>query len=179
MTRIELETRYTSDRIGSQEYAKLSALVSITEILSSILPLPFRVLDNSTLGENRIIYLLMTHIRTWICGPSVPTFRFTRWCEIQTLIENEYARTPEVLNTPANQWPNINPELCRLLYLQECRAGRHIEGLDYDVDPVTSSLAATLGRKGGKAKTEAKMSAARENGRKGGRPRVEIDWSLE
>ena len=35
-----------------------------------------------------------------------------------------------------------------------------------------SAAAAALGRKGGKAKSEAKARAARENGRKGGRPRI-------
>lgn len=164
-------------QVGSREHAKLSALVSISEILPSILPLPVRILDNSTLSENWIVYLIMTHIRVWIWGQSVPTFRYTRWCEIQAQIEDEYARTPEVLTTLTDKWPDINPKLCELLYLQECRAGRHIEGLDY-TDPATA-LAASLGRKGGKARTEAKGSAARANGRKGGRPRVEIDWSLE
>lgn len=33
------------------------------------------------------------------------------------------------------------------------------------------SAAATLGRRGGKAKSEAKAQAARANGKKGGRPR--------
>lgn len=177
MNRYELETRYSSEIVGSDTHARLSALVSISETLDSILPLPVRILNNTTIGEEWTISQIMVSIRMWIWGQSVPTFRFTRWCEIQAQIEDEHARTPEVLSTPTNQWPNINPELCRLLYLQECRAGRHIEGLDY-VDPIHSS-AALLGRKGGKAKTEAKMSAARENGRKGGRPRVKIDWSLE
>lgn len=35
-----------------------------------------------------------------------------------------------------------------------------------------SEAAAALGRKGGKAKSEAKAKAARENGKKGGRPRI-------
>lgn len=35
----------------------------------------------------------------------------------------------------------------------------------------TSRAAAALGRKGGKAKSEAKAAAARANGAKGGRPR--------
>ena len=35
------------------------------------------------------------------------------------------------------------------------------------------NTAATLGRKGGKTKSEAKSAAARENGKKGGRPRKE------
>lgn len=35
-----------------------------------------------------------------------------------------------------------------------------------------SEAAAALGRKGGKAKSEAKTKAARENGKKGGRPRI-------
>lgn len=34
----------------------------------------------------------------------------------------------------------------------------------------TTSAAALLGRKGGKAKSEAKATAARANGKKGGRP---------
>lgn len=37
-----------------------------------------------------------------------------------------------------------------------------------------SKAAAALGRKGGKAKSEAKTKAARENGKKGGRPRKEM-----
>lgn len=38
----------------------------------------------------------------------------------------------------------------------------------------TKIAAATLGRKGGKAKSEAKTKAARENGKKGGRPRKSV-----
>jgi hypothetical protein len=34
-----------------------------------------------------------------------------------------------------------------------------------------SNAAATLGRKGGKATTDAKVEASRENGQKGGRPK--------
>lgn len=34
-----------------------------------------------------------------------------------------------------------------------------------------SEAAATLGRKGGSAKTPAKVAASRENGKKGGKPR--------
>ncbi len=34
-----------------------------------------------------------------------------------------------------------------------------------------NTAAVALGRKGGKAKSEAKTAAARENGKKGGRPR--------
>jgi hypothetical protein len=67
----------------------------------------------------------MQNIRTWIFGPSVPTFRFTRWCEIQAQIEKE--TNPEILS--------------QLLYSQECRAGRYeheIEGLEsLYVDPAT------------------------------------------
>ena len=40
-------------------------------------------------------------------------------------------------------------------------------GLDYGL----SNPAATLGRKGGSAKSDAKAAASRENGKKGGRPR--------
>ena len=47
--------------------------------------------------------------------------------------------------------------------------------------PDISSAAATLGRKGGKSRSPAKVDAVRENGKKGGRPgyaeRVEIDSS--
>lgn len=39
----------------------------------------------------------------------------------------------------------------------------------------TSAAAATLGRKGGQAKTEAKTAAVRENGKKGGRPKKVVD----
>lgn len=41
------------------------------------------------------------------------------------------------------------------------------------VDSITSTqkAAATMGRKGGKSKSDAKTRAARENGRRGGRPR--------
>ena len=46
--------------------------------------------------------------------------------------------------------------------------------LDYCVpvgDLSTAAAAATMGRKGGRAKSAAKTAAMRENGRKGGRPR--------
>lgn len=36
------------------------------------------------------------------------------------------------------------------------------------------SAAAQLGRKGGKAATEKKSAAAKENGKKGGRPKKEV-----
>jgi general stress protein YciG len=39
----------------------------------------------------------------------------------------------------------------------------------------TSRAAATLGRKGGQARSEAKTAAARENGKKGGRPRKKTE----
>jgi hypothetical protein len=46
----------------------------------------------------------------------------------------------------------------------------------------TQNAAATLGKLGGSAKTEAKASASRENGKKGGRPSkrkfYEISYSL-
>lgn len=49
------------------------------------------------------------------------------------------------------------------------------EPLGFIVSGVTnideSQAAAILGRKGGKARTKAKIKAARANGRKGGRPR--------
>ena len=44
----------------------------------------------------------------------------------------------------------------------------------FGIDPV-STAAATLGRKGGASKTEAKQSSSRENGKLGGRPkRIEM-----
>ena len=41
---------------------------------------------------------------------------------------------------------------------------------EYGIDDI-SAAAATLGRKGGSAKTSAKTAASRANGKKGGRPR--------
>jgi hypothetical protein len=38
------------------------------------------------------------------------------------------------------------------------------------LDHVSTNIAATLGRKGGAARSEAKSAASRENGKKGGRP---------
>lgn len=40
-----------------------------------------------------------------------------------------------------------------------------------NMPPVDINPAATLGRKGGEAKSDAKVAASRENGKKGGRPR--------
>jgi hypothetical protein len=39
------------------------------------------------------------------------------------------------------------------------------------IEEAIRKAAALIGRKGGQAKTEAKVKAARENGKKGGRPR--------
>jgi hypothetical protein len=162
MTRLELETRYSSDRIGSQDNAQLSALVFISETLDSLIPPPVRILDNSASGENWLIHLVMCNIQIWIWGQSVPFFRFARWIEIQAQIEKE-----------------TNPELLpQLLYSQECRAGRYeheIEGLEtVYVDPTTSTARA-LGRLGGQAKTPAKARASQANGQKGGRPKQDRD----
>lgn len=43
--------------------------------------------------------------------------------------------------------------------------------IEPDEELLVDMAAATLGRKGGSAKTEAKQAASRENGKKGGRPK--------
>ena len=194
MNHHELETKFSSRIVESDQHLRLSALVSISKTLDSIHPLPVRILDNSTSGENWQISLIMMSIRTWIWGQSAPTFRFTRWVEIQDQIEHEYARTPEIVDLPVQAWHGINSELCRLLYLQECRAARyHLEDLGYDLRPdpdrlegldysdptssSTSSPASALGRLGGRARTQAKANAARSNGKRGGRPKQDRDTS--
>ncbi len=55
----------------------------------------------------------------------------------------------------------------------DCMAVRVRGGMLIGVgeDDITLSPAVTLGRKGGKANTPAKVAAAKANGRKGGRPR--------
>jgi hypothetical protein len=141
MTRHELETKFTSDIVGSDQHSLLSALVSISEILDNLLPLPVRILDSTIHGEQWSIHLVMCSIQTLIFGQSVPFFRFARWIEIQAQIEEECSRGVD---------PETNHELSELIYLQECRAGRHrgddlkkvrsSPNLDY-IDPSTPSLA--------------------------------------
>jgi hypothetical protein len=164
MTRHELEIKFMSETVGSNQHSRFSAQISISEILDNLLPLPVRILDNSTQSEQWSIHLVMCSIQTLICGQSVPFFRFARWMEIQAQIEEE-----------------TNSELLsQLLYSQECRAGRYeheIEGLEsLYVDPARSAARA-LGRLGGQARTPAKAHAARSNGKKGGRPKHHRDTS--
>jgi hypothetical protein len=42
-----------------------------------------------------------------------------------------------------------------------------------------NAAAVSLGRKGGKKRTDRKAAASRENGKKGGRPRKQMDTKLE
>ena len=110
--------------------------------------------------------------RTANCSLNDYVRNWTPGCEYKLILANGRTVTPAILERTGDDKPFDDDvkEECYQDYLESSiRNGfGHVTRSQYD--EMISLDAASLGRRGGSSKSEAKQSASRENGKKGGRP---------